>query len=284
MIGPRQRSIPDVVSTELQPPSHIEVIVIARGGGSMEDFWAFNDERLAREVAASPIPVISAVGHEVDTVITDLTADLRAATPSVAAELLTAKREELLMRSSEAARRALHIVRSRLLVTAERLRGASPAALGKLLAASVERLMERCDRDSERLESSMVDMLERLSRALAECGRTLSPAGLSKMLSESVQRVEVATNTMQGSAKRLLSESRIHLEGLSRLLHSLGPRSVLARGYAAVFDGSGRLVLSPAQVPAGSQISIALKGGEVSARVEEMNASRIHPALKVDDA
>jgi exodeoxyribonuclease VII large subunit len=245
----------------------VEVVLLTRGGGSMEDLWPFNDEALARDVAAFPVPVVSAVGHEVDTVLTDFTADLRAPTPSVAAEFLTSKSEAVSVRSGEAGRRISSLVRSRLLRLGERLGSCVPDRQGRLLARRLELLQERCDRLAEGLSRSAFALLERDRHRLELSSRSLSPEALARWLRDLSARRTQASAEIARAARALLERRRAEAASLFRTLHSLSPLAVLGRGYAAAFAPGGRLVTRAEQAPAGSSVSVALTEGALDCTV-----------------
>lgn len=258
----------------------IEVVLLTRGGGSMEDLWAFNDESLARMVAAFPVPVISAVGHEVDTVLTDFTADLRAPTPSVAAELLTSRGEAVQARAREAERRLSDRLRSRVLRLRERLESCEPEKQGRLLHRRIEAAQERCDRLSEDLSRSAILALRRDSHRLALCARALSPEGLKRWIGGLALRKRAASEALGSAARSLIERERAALHSLARLLGSLSPLSVLGRGYAAAFTEGGALVTRAAQVSQGSRLSLALREGGLDCTVTSREPSHLPPSVQ----
>jgi exodeoxyribonuclease VII large subunit len=187
--GPAAPASLSAALKKLQRVAGVEVILLTRGGGSMQDLWAFNDEALARLVAASPVPVISAVGHEVDTVLTDLTADLRAPTPSVAAELLTAQTEAARARAEDAARRMIHTVQSRLFTVQERTGRCRTSRMGDLIARRLGMAQEGADRAAEAAARAMSFRLDADSHRLDLCRRSLTPEAFSRWLDGPDQRL-----------------------------------------------------------------------------------------------
>jgi len=244
----------------------ISVVIIGRGGGSVEDLWAFNDERLARAVAACPVPVVSAVGHEVDVSICDLAADLRAATPSHAAELVVPdlravmeRLEHLGRRLGRAAERSTLDERARLEAARAQLHGighrlvASPRGR---LEALVQRLQahhpqRRVSRDRRRLEG--------LEARLREAGHELVPSARKRWV-QLDHRLVAAGRTVPRRA-------RLRLARAAGALSALSPLGVLERGYAVVTDQQGRAVTDAVTLRPDDEIGLRLHRGRVRARV-----------------
>ncbi len=220
-----------------------DTIVLARGGGSLEDLWPFNEEIVARALAASPVPVLSGVGHETDFTIADFTADLRAPTPSAAAELLIPARDELLERIRGAARRLARSTETWLAQARLELRRLTASAAFREPRRVVETFQQRLD-----------DLLERLDRAprlfLAAKGHAL----------------ELAIERLQSrSPARRLELAHARLRELGGRLDLLDPRRPLDRGYAIVRGPDGGLVRSAAQLPKGTRFTADFKDGGVQA-------------------
>ena len=224
----------------MQGENRPDLVIVARGGGSIEDLWSFNEEVVVRAIAESSIPVISAVGHETDTTLADFAADLRAPTPTAAAELAVPVREDLLsqlgelgLRQRRAALRPLQLGRERLAARADRL--PSPQAL---LGQQVQRLD---------------DLGERLRRGLGA-------------------RTQLARGELQRVAGRLslplltarLNQGQTRLEGLARLVQSLNPDGVLRRGYVRVTGGQGQTLISRAGAAQEAGLTLHFHDGELA--------------------
>jgi exodeoxyribonuclease VII large subunit len=246
----------------------VGVVILGRGGGSVEDLWAFNDERLARAVAACPVPVVSAVGHEVDVSICDLVADVRAATPSHAAELVVPdlagvqhQLDGLTRRLARALERSTLDERARLEAARARLHGLGLRLLPgprERLEALARRLhahhpQRRLARDRRRLEG----LVARLRAAAHE----LVP-GVRRRLDGLDRRLVAAGAAAPRSA-------RLRLAGAAGALQALSPLGVLERGYAVVTDAGGRAVTAAGQVREGDAIAVRLHRGRLRARVSE---------------
>jgi exodeoxyribonuclease VII large subunit len=220
-----------------------DVLVIARGGGSIEDLWAFNDERVVRAVAAMPMPVVSGVGHETDVTLCDFAADLRAATPTAAAELVAPEREALLQALAQTSQRLQRGLARQLDAQGQRL---------DRLALQVARPAQAVTRAKEALQ------------ALAWRHRRAFDVALQRGTHEGErgrQRLRDAT------AARLAREAA-RLDALGARLHALDPTRVLARGYAFVLDAQRRAVVSARATSAGQALELQWHDGAVPVRVE----------------
>ncbi|MFH1059575.1 MAG: exodeoxyribonuclease VII large subunit, partial [Pseudomonadota bacterium] len=245
-----------------------EVIVLTRGGGSPEDLWAFNDEDLARAIAASPIPVVSAVGHEIDVTISDLVADLRAPTPSAAAELLVASRAELTARlhvlQKRLARRGMRLIAGR----RERLAGLRRGLRDPRRGLADLRL--RVDDLLELAQGGLIAGLHRRARRLGQMRERLLERRPDRRLAELRARHAELRHRLDAALIAGLRERRAALGELTAGLRNLGPVAVLGRGFALVQDEAGRLVRRAAQVQPGQALRVRLGAGSLRVRVEEV--------------
>ena len=244
-----------------------QITVIARGGGSLEDLWTFNEEAVARAIAASPIPVVSAIGHETDVTIADFVADLRAPTPSAAAEMIVCTRQELLDRIEGCrfqARRAMHY---RLAVLARRLHEQAIDRAQALLHRSLARRTQRVDDSTERLRAAIRKQLAGRERKRRDLEEKLRYFDLRPRLRRDRERLNAASAGIASVMRVKMSERRQRLELLTTKLTQLDPRLVLSRGYAIVLNGDNRIVRNANDAPAGTDVKVLLERDALEARV-----------------
>ncbi len=245
----------------------VEVIVVARGGGSAEDLAAFNDEGLARTVAASEIPVISAVGHETDFTIVDFVADLRAPTPSAAAELVIRSRQGVEDQAAALHERLERAVRYRLLMGRQALTElAQHGAFGGIMGAIRQR-QQKLDDLTYRLERGERRLLEQMRRQWEIVAGAVRHYDLASILASMRVGLGAGVAALAGAMRNVLLLHRTRVERLTTGLESLSPLAVLERGYALVFDASGKLLKDANGTEVGQEISARLARGQLGARV-----------------
>ena len=248
------------------PTPRPDLLIVARGGGSIEDLWGFNEEIVVRAVAASRIPLISAVGHETDTTLCDFAADLRAPTPTAAAEAAVPVRSELIayvddlgLRQRQGARRELASMRDRV--------RAAGAALPRPLDL-VAHARQRVDLATTRLGAALRAFQHRKALRLATVSPRLSHKALRASFEREARQFETARRRLDPAMLRLTSDRSQRLEALGKLLNSLSYRGVLARGYAVVTDRDGGLIRSAAMVSSGQPVGIEFADGSVAAHID----------------
>ncbi|MGS0997084.1 exodeoxyribonuclease VII large subunit [Rhodanobacter sp. UC4451_H18] len=251
-----------------------DVLLLTRGGGSLEDLWAFNDEAVARAIHASAVPVVSAVGHEIDFSIADFVADLRAPTPSAAAELLVP--------DAVAVDRHLRQLQRRLATLQQRRMQGNAQRVDHLLARlQAQRPQARLQRDRERL----VHLHRRLLGAMREQQQRRQSQldrARSRLLEQHPQqrlpllrhRLGELTQRLRHAIERRLERDRLTLQQAARALHTVSPLATLERGYAILFDEAGKVLRSTQGVETGTALRARLADGELGLRVEEREAAK----------
>lgn len=245
-----------------------DVLLIARGGGSLEDLWAFNDERLARAIAASPVPVVSAIGHETDFTLADFAADLRAPTPSVAAELLVPDRRDLLTRVQGLQRRFATLQAHRLRQAMQRADRAALRLHALRPQARLQMLRRRQEDAARRLHTLWRDQQARRHAALRHANAVLRAHAPQRRLEQLRERLQALASRPQAAVARALQRDALRLRGLARSLEAVSPLATVARGYALVTREDGTLVRSVAQVQPGDKVKAQLTDGTLKLKVE----------------
>jgi exodeoxyribonuclease VII large subunit len=250
-----------------------DVLIVARGGGSLEDLAPFNDERVARALAASRIPTISAVGHETDITICDLVADLRAATPSAAAELVVERKDSLRSQIADFRRRSERAISSRLGLARAHLKALSRAEGLLRFPYRLEFSRERVGQSRGALISALARRPAAEASRLSAAWRALTTFSRTAGLDRRLQQLRHSRHLLEERMLRRLERQRERLRGCAEKLELVGPLSVLARGYAVAYrEGSRAPLLSAAAVRPGDLIRIRLHEGEIRAVARETSA------------
>jgi exodeoxyribonuclease VII large subunit len=244
-----------------------EVLIVGRGGGSIEDLWNFNEEIVARAIFACPIPIISAVGHEIDFTIADFVADLRAPTPSAAAELAVPDGEELKTRLALLKRRLAR----RTVERVERLGLALENLRRGVLSRGGERLLRepsmRVDSARARLTSTVLAELKDREQRLKELARTLAAHHPARQVELRLDHLARTRDHLDRAARRRLDTLEDRLSRLRSLVRTLGPESAFDRGFSIAMDEYGRIIRSKADVSPGDVIRTKVKDGEIRSEV-----------------
>jgi exodeoxyribonuclease VII large subunit len=247
---------------------NVDVIIVTRGGGSAEDLAAFNNEVLARTVAASMIPVISAVGHETDFTIIDFVADLRAPTPSAAAELVIRSRQDVEEQAEGLRQRLTRAMRYRLLMGRQALTELAQHGAFARMVDAINRRQQKLDDLKNRLERSERYILEQQRRRLEVAAAAVRHYDVRRMLAGIRKELDARVASLASVTRTVLLQRTGKLNQLEGQLQALSPLAILDRGYALVFDSSGALLKDAAGVRAGDEISARLAKGSLTATVK----------------
>lgn len=246
-------------------PLRPDVIIVARGGGSLEDLMPFNDEALVRAAAASEIPLISAVGHETDTTLIDYAADLRAPTPTAAAEKAVPVRAEIMAGLLDDEKRLFMTLQRRLQQHQTHLTG-----LGRGLGDPrrlLENSLQRLDHLASRLDGGLQSWLDKRKSAVAELAARISTRALLQRLTDAARLLGTHSERLKNTEHKILTDRSNKLKNLSALLDSLSFERVLERGYSVVYDTKGNIVSSAAALAKGDTLKLRLKDGAAAAKV-----------------
>jgi exodeoxyribonuclease VII large subunit len=247
---------------------HVDVVIVGRGGGSLEDLWAFNEEPVARAISISPIPVISAVGHESDVTIADLTADVRAPTPSAAAELVVARKEEFSSRIDRLHERLVSCAHARVQRLSRRVHELS----GRRALAGYTTRLAMTERRADELTRALADTLRSVfntrARRLQAIERRLDAFDLGRRLARNRTSLVGVDSRLRATVISRTHRARARLSSLAGRLDTLSPLAVLARGYAVCWnEDRTRAIRDAADVATGDTVHVTLSRGAIAAKV-----------------
>ena len=246
-----------------------DVVIAGRGGGSLEDLWTFNEESVARAIAACAVPVVSAVGHETDFTIADFVADLRAPAPSAAAELVTPDQREIAQNIRMAAHRLERAIRYRLALARQRWRERGIGRVTALLQRRLGRGIQRVDEASYAMRTAMQGKLETRRRRLAALLLRLRERNPRLRLARAAARLERWREGAAAGIRRRLALASGRLSPARARLQALSPLRVLERGYSIIETAAGRVLRRSADARPGDELRVRLHEGRLRARVEE---------------
>jgi exodeoxyribonuclease VII large subunit len=246
----------------------VDVILMVRGGGSIEDLWAFNEEIVARAIAASEIAVISGVGHETDFTIADFVADMRASTPSAAAELVVHTRREFDKHISDLRGTLGSLIHYRLLELSRRVHELAGRRGFRRPLDLLRQKRQRADELTSRLALGLRARLENSRRRFNVAHLRISSFDFRMKMAALRLRLEQRTHDLGMRTERLLRAKRERLEKLSLQLQERSPLQVLERGYAIATDASGNILRDVSQVAVGTEIEVQLRRGRLGAEVK----------------
>jgi len=247
----------------------VDVIIVGRGGGSIEDLWAFNEERVARAIRASIIPVISAVGHETDFTIADFAADLRAATPSAAAELVAEREDEIEGYIESCTRDLFQLMRYRIADERTRVHAAAMSHGFDEVQRKLRLAKAETNEAAHKIETLIHRRMENARRRSDAVNCRLSPAELSARVARGHTRLAVLSAARNAAANDQLDDKRGRLAVAAASLDALSPLAVLTRGYALAQNEAGQALRDARDVEIGDSVSLRLARGVLRCRVED---------------
>ncbi|MEO6012145.1 MAG: exodeoxyribonuclease VII large subunit [Devosia sp.] len=257
------------------PMPRPDLLIVARGGGSIEDLWSFNEEIVVRAVAASKIPIISAVGHETDTTLVDYASDHRAPTPTAAAEAAVPVRADLIAYVDDQGARTRTIIRRQLAGSRDRLRAAAGELPRPLDLLNIAR--QRLDLAAQHLGASLRHLGQQKRLRYTTVAARLSPNALRADLRHARAQLAPTSERLQPAYRRILTRQSDRLASLGQLLDSLSYKGVLDRGFALVTDDEGHIVRSKDAVRPGQSLNVEVSNGSFGATVSGAPAQRKKP-------
>jgi exodeoxyribonuclease VII large subunit len=250
----------------------VDVIIVTRGGGSLEDLWPFNEESVARAIAASRLPVLSAVGHEIDLTISDLVADLRAPTPSAAAEMVVRSKEELRAGIAALRGRLLSAARLRLSRLREQIAALGAERALEMARARVRDAMLRLDDLAQRRRSALDRRLLEAHHRLDMLAQRMTPGRLAERVARRRAAGASLARLLQAGIAATLRRAGDGASAYAERLHALSPLAVLGRGYAICrLAGGGAILKDAAAVPRGASVQVRLHRGRLGCEVKEVD-------------
>ncbi len=252
--------------------SGFDVLIVARGGGSLEDLWPFNEESVARAIASSKIPVMSAVGHEVDFTIADFAADVRAPTPSAAAEMVVRRKEDFRERVLNLENRIQKSARYRVRELRSRIDGIATHSVFGAVRHGLETRGQRVDESIHRARFHMGRRLSRLRQGLQGLSVRLSERRIDRRLGEARTRLARLLARLEAAEHSRVHRGRRAFGEIASKLEALSPLSVLGRGYSLAWSAQGKLLRSSDEAEVGDAVRLDLARGRLHCRVEKRDA------------
>ncbi|MCT2877957.1 exodeoxyribonuclease VII large subunit [Lactobacillus delbrueckii] len=251
-----------------------DVLIIGRGGGSLEDLWPFNEEEVVRQVYAMKMPVISSVGHETDTTLCDLAADCRAATPTAAAEMATPDLTQVVAEIGQLQTRLLTDIRAVIQVRAQALAQLENSFIMKEPQRLYEQKMQQVDQLSQQLSRMMEVIVKDQGQRLRLLTQRLQHQAPDRRIKQLKQENSYLAKSLEMGIKRILEQKQAACRQAVQQLDDYSPLKTLARGYSYTTDASGTVVKSVQQLSPGDQVRLHLKDGQAIGRIEEIKEEK----------
>jgi exodeoxyribonuclease VII large subunit len=246
----------------------LDVIIVGRGGGSIEDLWAFNEEAVARAIRNSVIPVISAVGHETDFTIADFAADLRAPTPSAAAEMVASHEAELCSRLASLTGSLTRSIQYRIAGSRNQVQELALSTAFDAVAGRLHNALSSIENLEYRLQSALSGSLQSAHRRMGVASHSLSPIQLRSVAAAARSQFESLTKSRDNAINSRLEAAKQQLGTIAAALDAMSPLKVLERGYAIAHDSGGRVIREASAINAGDELRLRLWKGALNCRVE----------------
>jgi len=256
---------------EGRPDATIDVLIVGRGGGSIEDLWAFNEEAVARAIRSSAIPVISAVGHETDFTIADFAADLRAPTPSAAAELVAAHEEELCARLEQLVSGLRRTLNHRIAAGRAHVRELTFARGFDEVKTKLRGALSAVDARDDRMRAAIARIFQSTFRRFDAAARLLSPSELRNRSVRQRASLDAVTRAQESAMSARIEKARQQFGFSVAALEAMSPLKVLERGYAIAQDAAGKIVREASSVSVGDELRVRLWKGGIDCRVEDVH-------------
>jgi exodeoxyribonuclease VII large subunit len=247
----------------------IDVLIVGRGGGSAEDLWAFNEERLARTIRASEIPIISAVGHEIDWTIADLVADRRAPTPSAAAEIVAESEYQIEAFVAQRTQDLFQLINYKLLQSRSDLQELALSPVFVEFPRKIKDWRYETEDLAERIKDALKEKLRRAENSFDAVRSRLSPIKLASELNDKKTRLAVLRERQVSAARKLIDRKDENLKIEMASLDALSPLAVLRRGYSITENEAGEIIISVGQIKQNERVQIRLSDGKIKAEVLE---------------
>ena len=250
----------------------VDILIVGRGGGSLEDLWCFNDERVVRAINQSKLPIISAVGHEVDTTLSDFAADVRAPTPSAAAELISGEQQEQLAKINQLTQRCQQAMKQKLQLHSQRTAHFTQRLQQNDPQRQLQVASQQADELQQRLTKAMNQLLSNKAQRPTLLAQRLQHQSLERTIHQYAEHLSQLDKRFQQSFKQGLTQQQQRFAALTEQLHLVSPLATIARGYSITRSKKGAIIKSVESVKVGDEVSVQLSDGKLNAKVSDIQA------------